>query len=110
MRFKPSGPVCEFDGPPEKRPSVTAVPRQAGARDSRPGPQLKRLLVNSCTTRVGDAWNHMRYLRPETSRHSLSQDVMTQLSWIGEVGNLPTVEVIFGHAVFGKTLESVGVS
>jgi len=40
---------------------------------------------------------------------SFSQQVIAELARIGEVGHLPTVEVVFSHAVFGEPLEAVGI-
>src|SRR5690242_18177835 len=43
-------------------------------------------------------------------RPSLPHHMITELAGIGEVGDLPAVEVILSHAVFGKALEAVGIA
>src|SRR5215510_6247424 len=39
-----------------------------------------------------------------------AQRVIAQLARIGEVGHLPAVEVVLGHALLGEALEAVGVA
>src|SRR5580704_15407960 len=39
-----------------------------------------------------------------------AQHVIAERARIGEVGYLPAVQIVFGHAVFGKALEAIGVA
>ena len=39
-----------------------------------------------------------------------AHDVIAELAGIGEVGHLPAVEIVFGHAFLGEALEAVGIA
>src|SRR5262245_66151404 len=39
-----------------------------------------------------------------------AQRVIAELARIGEVGHLPAVEIVFGHAFLGEALEAVGIA
>ena len=41
---------------------------------------------------------------------SLPHHVIAELARVGEIGHPPAVEVVFGHALLGKTLEAVGIA
>ena len=43
-------------------------------------------------------------------RRSFPHHVIAELAGIGEVGHLPAVEVVFGHAFLGEALEAVGIA
>src|SRR5579859_2005307 len=50
---------------------------------------------------------------PSTSRGGgrlFPHHVIAEFAGVGEIGHLPAVEVVFGHAVLGKTLEAIGIA
>src|ERR1700720_1469524 len=39
-----------------------------------------------------------------------AHDVIAELAWIAEIGDLPAIQVILGHAPLGEPLEFIGIA
>src|ERR1700736_4479782 len=39
-----------------------------------------------------------------------AHDVIAELAWIAEIGDLPAIQVVLGHALLGEALEFVGIA
>ena len=39
-----------------------------------------------------------------------AQHVIAELTWIGQIGHLPAVQVVLGHALLGESLEFIGIA